>query len=67
MQESIDKMTVQFALIGVAYLVTYLLMFVLGALVGDGLRATIYGFNFLLGVLSATFIWIFGLYIFILS
>ena len=56
MQESIDKMTVQFALIGVAYLVTYLLMFVLGALVGDGLRATIYGFNFLLGVLSATLV-----------
>lgn len=56
MQESIDKMTVQFALIGVAYLVTYLLMFVLGSVVGEGLRATIYGFNFLLGVLSATLV-----------
>lgn len=56
MQESIDKMTVQFALIGVAYLVTFLLMFGLGSLVSDNLRATIYGFNFLLGVLSATLI-----------
>lgn len=56
MQESIDKMTVQFALIGVAYLVTFLLMFGIGSLVSDNLRATIYGFNFLLGVLSATLI-----------
>ena len=56
MQESIDKMTVQFALIGVAYLVTFLLMFGLGSLFSDNMRATIYGFNFLLGVLSATLI-----------
>lgn len=56
MQESIDKMTVQFALIGVAYLLTFLLMFGLGSLFSDNMRATIYGFNFLLGVLSATLI-----------
>lgn len=53
MQESIDKFTVQFALIVVAYMLAYLLMFVLGNLF-PGMRATIYGFNFLLGVLAAT-------------
>ena len=55
MQESIDKMTVQFALIAVAYLITYLLMFILGNLI-PGTRSVIYGFNFLLGVLSATLV-----------
>ena len=55
MQESIDKMTVQIALIFVAYAVTYLLMYLLGLLI-PGMKATIYGFNFLLGVLSATLI-----------
>ena len=53
MQESIDKFTVQLALIMVAYLLAYLLMFTLGNLL-PGMRATIYGFNFLLGVLAAT-------------
>ena len=53
MQESIDKFTVQLALIMVAYMLAYLLMFLLGNLL-PGMRATIYGFNFLLGVLAAT-------------
>ena len=53
MQESIDKLTVQTALIALAYLLTYLLMFLLGNLL-PGMRSVIYGFNFLLGVLSAT-------------
>ena len=53
MQESIDKFTVQLALIMVAYMLAYLLMFSLGNLL-PGMRATIYGFNFLLGVLAAT-------------
>ena len=53
MQESIDKFTIQVALIVVAYLLAYLLMYGLGCLV-PGMRSTIYGFNFLLGVLSAT-------------
>ena len=53
MQESIDKFTVQLALVIVAYLMAYLLMFTLGELI-PGMRSTIYGFNFLLGVLSAT-------------
>ena len=55
MQESIDKMTVQMALIFMAYMLAYLLMFILGSLV-PGLRSIIYGFNFLLGVLTATLI-----------
>ena len=53
MQESIDKFTVQLALIMVAYMLAYLLMFLLGNLL-PGMRATIYGFNFILGVLAAT-------------
>ena len=53
MQESIDKMTIQIALIAFAYLLSYLLMYALGSLL-PGMRAVIYGFNFLLGVLSAT-------------
>ena len=53
MQESIDKMTVQVALIAAAYLLTYVLMYLLG-LVIPGMKSVIYGFNFLLGVLSAT-------------
>ena len=35
---------------------TYLLMYILGNLVGDGLKTTIYGFNFLLGTLSAVIV-----------
>ncbi len=55
MQESIDKMTVQIALIVVAYLMAFLLMFLLGKLL-PGMKSVIYGFNFLLGVLSATLV-----------
>ncbi len=55
MQESMDKLTVQIALIGAAYLLTYLLMMGLGSLL-PGMRSVIFGFNFLLGVLSATLI-----------
>ena len=53
MQDSIDKFTLQIAFIMVAYLLAYLLMYFLGQLI-PVLRSTIYGFNFLLGVLSAT-------------
>ena len=55
MQESIDKLTVQIALIAVAYLLAYLLMYALG-LILPGMRSVIYGFNFLLGVLAATLV-----------
>ena len=53
LQENLDKFTVQIALIMVAYLIAYLLMLLLGTLL-PGMRNTIYGFNFLLGVLGAT-------------
>lgn len=55
MNESMDKLTVQIALIAAAYLLAYLLMFVLGTLL-PGLKSVFYGFNFLLGVLAATLI-----------
>ena len=55
MQESIDKLTIQIALIFVAYLLAYLLMFVLGKLL-PGMKSVIYGFNFLLGVLTTTLV-----------
>ena len=55
LQESIDKMTIQIALIALAYMLAYVLMSVLGALL-PGMKATIFGFNFLLGVLAATLV-----------
>ncbi len=55
MQGSMDKLTVQLAFVLSAYLLTYVLMYVLGLLI-PGMKATIYGFNFLLGVLAATLI-----------
>ena len=55
MQESIDKLTIQMALICLAYLFAYALMFFLGKLL-PGMKAVIYGFNFLLGVISATLV-----------
>ena len=55
MQESIDKMTVQIALIIVTYLITYFIMNGLGMLL-PGMRSVIFGFNFIIGVLSATLV-----------
>lgn len=52
MIESIDKITVQVALVAVCYLGAYGIMYLLGNLVGDGLKSTIYGFNFLFGALA---------------
>ena len=55
MQESIDKMTIQIALILVAYAMAYGLMAFLGKLL-PGMSSLIFGFNFLIGVLMATLI-----------
>ncbi len=55
MQESIDKLTIQMALIAFAYFLAYLLMHLLGNLL-PGMKSVIFGFNFLLGVLTATLI-----------
>ncbi len=53
MQDSIDKITVQTCFVFAAYLITYLLMHILGSLL-PSMRSVIYGFNFILGVLSAS-------------
>ena len=55
MQESMDKITVQFAFVTTAYLITYLLMSLLCSLL-PGIKSIIFGFNFLLGVIVATVI-----------
>lgn len=49
---SMDKMTVEVAFVMITYLLTYLIIFGLGQLL-PGMRSVIYGFNFLIGVLSA--------------
>ena len=55
MQESVDKLTVQVALVVLAYMLAYGLMYALGCLL-PGMKSVIFGFNFLLGVLSATLV-----------
>ena len=55
MNGSIDKLTMQLVLICLAYLMAYGMMAGLGRLVGS-LRSILFGFNFLLGVLSASII-----------
>ena len=55
MQESIDKLTIQIALIAVAYMLSYLMMNILGNLL-PGMKSVIFGFNFLLGVMAATLV-----------
>lgn len=53
MQENMDKITIQFAFVTSAYMLTYLSMVFLGSLL-PGMKAVIFGFNFLLGVVMAT-------------
>ena len=55
MQDSLDKMTVQISFILVAYVIAYVIMTLLGNALA-GMRATIFGFNFLLGVVGATIV-----------
>jgi ESS family glutamate:Na+ symporter len=55
MQESLDKISVQIAFIFVSYAIAYLFMYLLGLII-PGMKSTIYGFNFLLGVLCATLV-----------
>ena len=55
MQESLDKISIQIAFIFIAYALAYIFMYVLGLLI-PGMKSTIYGFNFLLGVLCATIV-----------
>ena len=55
MQESIDKMTLQLCLIAAGYMMTFGMIVGLAALF-PGMADIIYGFNFLIGVLSASLI-----------
>ncbi len=56
MVDSIDKLTLQIALVFICYAITFTIMILLGKLVGKGLVTTIYGFNFLFGALSAVIV-----------
>jgi ESS family glutamate:Na+ symporter len=55
MSGDMDKFTAQIIFISLAYLLTYLAMWGLGERL-PGMKATIYGFNFLLGVIFATLV-----------
>jgi len=54
-QGSLDNLTVQIAIIALAYFISYLIILLLGTLV-PGFKSVIYGFNFIIGVLSATLV-----------
>ena len=51
--ENMDTLSVQVAFVLMAYFITYIAMSLLGVLL-PGMKAVIFGFNFLLGVLMAT-------------
>ena len=51
--ENMDTLSVQFAFIIGSYFITYIIIYILGALI-PGLKSVIYGFNFLIGVLVTT-------------
>ena len=51
--ENMDTLSVQFAFIIGTYFITYIIIYILGALI-PGLKSVIYGFNFLVGVLATT-------------
>lgn len=53
MNGSMDKISVQFAFVFGAYMLTHAFLLILGNLL-PGLKSVLYGFNFLIGVLLAT-------------
>ena len=55
MTGSIDKLSIQLGIVLLTYIIAYGIMYALGLLL-PGMRATIYGFNFLIGVLIASFV-----------
>ncbi len=55
MQGSMDKITVQIAIIAGVYFLAHLLMYALGLLI-PGFKSVIYGFNFILGVIAAALV-----------
>ena len=54
MSGSMDKLCVQIAIVLFVYFVTHLVMYLLGRVLLPSMAGTIYGFNFLIGVLLAT-------------
>lgn len=52
MQGMLDKLTIQVSLVAISYLAAYLVMYLLGSVL-PGMKSTIFGFNFLLGVVMA--------------
>ena len=54
MSGSMDKLAIQIATVLFIYFCTHLVMYLLGQVFFPGLSGTIYGFNFLIGVLLAT-------------
>lgn len=55
MNGSIDKMTIQVAIVIGVYIISYFIMMGLGSLV-ESLKSILFGFNFLIGVLIATLV-----------
>ena len=55
MQESVDKLSIQIALMALSYFIAYIFMYVIGSIF-EGARSIIYGFNFIIGVLAATLV-----------
>ncbi len=51
----VDKITLQFALVLGSYFIAYGIIYLLGLII-PGMKDTIYGFNFLIGVLVATIV-----------
>ncbi len=51
----VDKLTLQIALVIGSYFIAYGILYLLGELI-SGMKSTIYGFNFLVGVLVATIV-----------
>ena len=59
MNESIDKLSMQCAFVAISYMIAYGMMYLLGNVIlgkGSNLTGTIYGFNFIFGVLSAVIV-----------
>lgn len=55
MTGSIDKLSIQLGIVLLTYVIAYGIMYCLGMLL-PGMKATIYGFNFLIGVLIASLV-----------
>lgn len=62
MNQGIDKITIQIAFIALAYVLSYLLMYGLGLLLPT-MKATVYGFNFFLGVVGLVITYFYNIWV----